>query len=114
LPDQVGGGAEDQIGPPDELVRRQHGAGLLVEPEELDDMPEVLSEDPFIATGQDRHRTRTNASQLCQAGGIFKNVDRLELDRTDREKLFEFQTTRSTRLPERFQRHGIGHWELLF
>ena len=72
-------------------------------------MAEVLREHPVVAARQDRHRAGANAPQFRQTGGIFKNVDRIELDPTDREKLFEFQTTRSTRLPERFQRTGIGH-----
>jgi hypothetical protein len=76
-------------------------------------MGQILREDPFIATRQNRHRTRADAAKFGQAGGIFKNVDRFELNPTDREKLFEFQTTRSTRLPESFQRLGVGHHHLL-
>jgi hypothetical protein len=76
-------------------------------------MAKILREDPLVPTRQDWHRARPKASQFGQSGGTFKNVDRLELDPTDREKLFEFQTTRSTRLPERLQHRGIGHANLL-
>ena len=75
-------------------------------------MAEILREDPFVATRQDGNRARANAPKFGEAGGIFKDVDRIELNPTDREKLFEFQTTRSTRLPERFQSNGIGHGAL--
>lgn len=64
-------------------------------------MPEVLREDPLVATRQHRDRPCTDTPQFRQTGSIFKHVDRIELNPTDREKLFEFQTTRSTRLPER-------------
>jgi hypothetical protein len=76
-------------------------------------MPKVLREDPLIAARQYRHRACANPAKFSQPGGIFKNVDRLELNPTDREKLFEFQTTRSTRLPERFQLHDVDHDGLL-
>jgi hypothetical protein len=76
-------------------------------------MTEILGEDPRVPARQDGHRTRTDAAKLREARGIFKNVDRLELNPTDREKLFEFQATRSARLPERFQLKGICHDPLL-
>ena len=48
-------------------------------------------------------------TQLCQAVGVFKHIDGLELDRTDREKLFEFQAAGSSRLPQYLQRDIAGH-----
>ncbi len=36
---------------------------------------------------QHRHRAGADASQFRQTGGIFKHVDRIELNPTDREKL---------------------------
>jgi hypothetical protein len=109
LPDQPARGGQDHVGARDQLVGRQDGAGLLVQAEEFDDVPDVLREDPLVTTRQDRDRACAQAAQFIAAGGIFKNVDRLEPDPTDREKLFEFQTTRSTRLPERIQGLGFGH-----
>ena len=63
-------------------------------------MTEILGEDPVVASRQDGDGTRTQPSQLGQTGGAFKNVDRLELDPTDREKLFQSQAAGSARLPE--------------
>ena len=43
----------------------------------------------------------TGGSTSHAPGGVFQNIDRFELDPTDREKLLESQTAGSTRLPER-------------
>jgi hypothetical protein len=70
---------------------------------------QVLGENPVVAAREDGYRAGAQASQFRQTGGVFKNVDRIELDPTDREKLFEFQATRSTRLPESLQARDVGH-----
>ena len=75
-------------------------------------MGDVLRENPIVATRQHGDGTSAEPLQLREAVGISQDIDRLELDRTDREKLFEFQTTRSTRLPERFQLYDVSHGTL--
>jgi hypothetical protein len=85
------------------LGRRQDRAGGLVEAEKLDDVADVLREDVVVAPGQDRDGACAQATQLGEAGGVFQDVYRFELDLTDRQKLFEFQTARSSRLPEYLQ-----------
>jgi hypothetical protein len=47
--------------------------------------------------------------QFGPAGRVSEDIDRLELDPTDREKLFQSQAAGSARLPERLQRRGFGH-----
>ena len=96
----------------DQLVGRQHGAGRLVQAEEPDDVTDVLREHVVVATRKHGHRPRAKAAELGETGGVFKHVDRFEPDRTDREKLLEFQATRSTRLPEHLQRDEIVHGTL--
>jgi hypothetical protein len=91
------------------LRRRQDRPGLFVELQKRDDLGNVLRENKLVTARQDRDRARAKALQLRPAGGVFKDVDRFELDPTDREKLFESQTAGSTRLPERLQRCGFGH-----
>ncbi len=63
-------------------------------------MADVLRENPIRSTREYRNRPRTKVAKRIQAFGIGQNVDGFELDRTDREKLLEFQTARSARLPE--------------
>src|SRR5204863_7394326 len=87
--------------------------GLLVELQEGNDLRDVLREHEFVAARQNRDRTGADARQFCPPGRVFKNIDRLELDPTDREKLLESQTAGSARLPERLQWCGLGHRSLL-
>jgi hypothetical protein len=84
----------------DELRRREHRSGLLVELQEGDDLGDVLREDEIVAARQDGDRARAKALQLSTAGCVSEDINRFELDPTDREKLFESQAARSTRLPE--------------
>jgi hypothetical protein len=74
---------------------------------------DILREDELVAARQDRDRTGADPRQLGSPGRVFKNIDRLELDPTDREKLLESQAAGSARLPERLQRRGLGHRALL-
>ncbi|HET6305656.1 MAG TPA: hypothetical protein VFG12_00620 [Rhodopila sp.] len=66
-------------------------------------MAEVLREDPVVAAGQDGDGTGAEALQFGEAGLVGQDVDGFELDRTDREKLFEFQAACSAGLPEDVQ-----------
>jgi hypothetical protein len=84
------------------LRRVEHRPRLLVQLQKGDDLGNVLSEDELVTARQDRDRTRAKALQLGPAGGVFKDIDRFELDPTDREKLFQSQAAGSARLPERF------------
>jgi hypothetical protein len=70
---------------------------------------DVLGEDELIAARQDRDRARAEALEFGPPGRISENVDRFELDPTDREKLLESQAAGSPRLPERLQRRHFGH-----
>ena len=54
-------------------------------------MGDVLRVHEVIAARQHGYRPRAQAPEVVQAGGVFKHVDGLEPDRTDREKLFEFR-----------------------
>src|SRR5439155_13729863 len=99
--------------PLDQLRRRQNRSGILVELQEGNDLRDVLREHEFVAARQNRDRTGADARQFCPPGRVFKNIDRLELDPTDREKLLESQTAGSARLPERLQWCGLGHRSLL-
>jgi hypothetical protein len=105
--------ADEPVEPSGELRRRQDRPGLLVELQKGDDLRDVLREDELVAPRQDRDRARADPRQLSPSGWVFENVDRLELDPTDREKLLESQTAGSTRLPERLQRRACGHLLLL-
>ncbi|HVY15319.1 MAG TPA: hypothetical protein VHB27_08830 [Rhodopila sp.] len=67
-------------------------------------MADVLREHPIIAARQHRNGTSPQALQFGDAVGIGQDIDGIELDRTDREKLFEFQAACSARLPEHLQR----------
>jgi hypothetical protein len=62
---------------------------------------DVLREDELIAARQDGDRARTEALEFGPTGWISEDVDRFELDPTDREKLLESQAAGSPRLPER-------------
>ena len=95
--------------PLDKLRRRQHRAGLLVELKKLDDLRDILREDELVAARQYRDRACAEARQLGPPFRVFEDIDRLELDPTDREKLLESQAAGSTRLPERLQWRGLGH-----
>ena len=95
--------------PLDELRRRQHRPGLLVELKKLDDLRDILREDELVAARQDRDRTGAETRQFGPPFRVFEDIDRLELDPTDREKLLESQAAGSTRLPERLQRRGLRH-----
>ncbi len=72
-------------------------------------MPDILREHPVIAARQHGDRTSAEAAQLGHPIGVLQNIDGIELDRTDREKLFEFQAARSARLPENLQRDIRTH-----
>src|SRR3981081_2535000 len=63
-------------------------------------MADVLRKRPIIPARQYRDGAGTEATKLVEAVRIGQDIDGLELDRTDREKLFEFQTACSARLPE--------------
>jgi hypothetical protein len=91
------------------MRRRQHRTGLLVELQEFDDLRDILREDKPVAARQDRDRACTETRQLGPSLRVFQDVDRFELDPTDREKLLESQAAGSTRLPERLQWCGIRH-----
>ena len=68
-------------------------------------MADILREHILVAARKHRDRTSSQPPQLIEPGGVFQHIDGLELDRTDREKLFEFQAARSSRLPEHLQRN---------
>ncbi len=72
-------------------------------------MADVLREHVVVTARQHGDRARAQPSQLIKPGGVFQHVDGLELDPTDREKLFEFQAAGSSRLPEDLQWNGGGH-----
>jgi hypothetical protein len=91
------------------LRGRQHRPGLFVELQKGDDLRDILREDEIVAARQDRYRARAEALQLGAAGRIGEDVDRFELDPTDREKLFQSQAAGSARLPERLQGRGLRH-----
>ena len=97
---------QEPVEPRHQLGGRQDRAGLLVQAEELHHMGDVLGEHELVAAREHGNRARTQPPQLSQPGGVFQHVDGFELDRTDREKLFEFQATGSSRLPERLQCRG--------
>src|SRR5207253_1970928 len=102
-------GVDKAEGALDQLRRRQYRAGLLVELQEFDDLGDVLGKHEFVAARQYRQRAGAQTLQLGAAGRVLQHVDRFELDRTDREKLFESQAAGSTRLPERLQWRSLGH-----
>ena len=110
LRDHADGGVQEPVEPRDQLVRRQHRAGCLVKPEELDHVADVLREHVVVAARQHGDRAGSQPPQLIEPGGVFQHVDGLELDRTDREKLFEFQAAGSSRLPEHLQRDRVHGW----
>ena len=89
--------------PLDELIRRQDWSSRLIQTKEFRHVPDVLGEHVVIPTREHRNRACAQPPQLIQPGGIFQYIDGFELDRTDREKLFEFQAARSPRLPENLQ-----------
>jgi hypothetical protein len=96
------------------LPRRQHRAGLLTQFQKGDNLRDVLGEDKVVTARQNRNRTGAEALQLGPTGGISEDIDRFELDPTDREKLFESQAAGSARLPERLKRRrDLGHRPLL-
>ena len=95
-----------RVHPLDKLRRRQHRPGLLVELQKLDDLGDVLREHELVAARQDRDRARAQPPQFGAAFGVFEDIDRFELDPTDREKLLESQAAGSPRLPERLQCGG--------
>ncbi|HLY88739.1 MAG TPA: hypothetical protein VKQ27_07120, partial [Acetobacteraceae bacterium] len=70
-------------------------------------MADILREHVLVAARKHRDRPGSQPPQLIEPGGVFQHIDGLELDRTDREKLFEFQATRSSRLPEHLQRGRV-------
>ena len=75
-------------------------------------MPDILREHPVIAARQYGDGASAESAQFSHSIGVFQDIDGIELDRTDREKLFEFQAARSARLPENLKRdirlHGIS------
>ena len=77
-------------------------------------MPDVLGEDVVVPPREHRDRACTQPSQLIEAGAVFQYVDGFELDRTDREKLLEFQAAGSPRLPKNLKSDGVhlqfSHW----
>jgi hypothetical protein len=93
----------------DKLRRRENRPRLFVELQEFDDLGDVLGEDELVAARQNGNRACAQALQLGPAGRISEDIDRFELDPTDREKLFESQAAGSTRLPERLQRRRFRH-----
>ena len=113
LRDDAQCGVDEMLHPLDELRRRQYRPGLFVELQEGDDLRDVLRKDELVAARQHRNRTRAEALQLGPAGGVFEDIDRLELDPTDREKLLESQAAGSARLPERLQWCSLGHARFL-
>ena len=103
------GGSSSVANSFDQLRRGQHRPGRLVQPKEFYHLAEVLRERELVAARQHGDRTGTKPPQISQPGLVFQHIDGLELDRTDREKLFEFQAAGSSRLPEHLQRlrvHG--------
>jgi len=82
-------------------------ARFFVELQEGDDLRMFCAKtnlSPRDNTGMERAPRRCNSARRR----VFQYVDRLELDRTDREKLLESQAAGSARLPERSMR-GLGH-----
>jgi hypothetical protein len=92
-----------------ELRRAEDRPRPFVELQEGNDLRDVLREDELIAARQNGDRARAEALELGTTGGISEDVDRFELDPTDREKLLESQAAGSPRLPERLQRRHFGH-----
>ena len=80
--------------------------------ERQDTVPQVLAN--YGVTPDELARVEyrvTDPPQFSETVGVVQHVDGLELDRTDREKLFEFQAAGSSRLPEHLQRdrvHGLA------
>jgi len=92
-----------------ELRRAEDRPRLFVELQEGNDLRDVLREDELIAARQDRDRSRAKTLELGPTGRISEDIDRFELDPTDREKLFQSQAAGSPGLPERLQRRRFGH-----
>ena len=67
-----------------ELRRRKFGAGFFLQAEEGHDLARALSEDEILVTRQNRYGARSERLQLCEAGGVGKDIDGNEVDPTDR------------------------------
>ena len=72
-------------------------------------MADVLREHEVVAARQHGDRPGTQPPQLVEPGRVFQHIDGFELDRTDREKLLEFQAAGSSRLPEHLERDCRFH-----
>jgi hypothetical protein len=92
-----------------ELRRAEDRPRPFVELQEGNDLRDVLRKDELIAARQDGDRARAEALELGPTGRISEDIDRFELDPTDREKLLEPQAAGSPGLPERLQRRRFGH-----
>ena len=57
---------------------------LLIQAEELDDLLQALAEGELVAARQHRHRAQAKLLQLGEACRVFENVNRYEVDPTDR------------------------------
>jgi hypothetical protein len=72
------------VDPRRQLVGRKLRAGPLVQAEELDDLLGALGKGELGPARQHRYRARAKRLQLGQAGRIFQNIHRNEVDPTDR------------------------------
>ena len=92
-------GREHEIGTTGKGRRCELGGDRLAQAEELDDVSDDLSVDKATAPRDHRHGARAQGAQGSSTLGILEDVDRLELDPTDREVLLNPETARSMRLP---------------
>jgi hypothetical protein len=70
-------------------------------------MPDVLREHIVVPARKHWNRASVQPPQLIEPGRVLQDIDGFELDRTDREKLLEFQAAGSPRLPEYLQRDRV-------
>ncbi len=100
LGDEATGRLKDVVVARFELVRRERWRGIVWQVEEVNDILDDLGEDELIAARDDGHRACAKPLEFLQAGLVGEDVDRCELDPTDREVFFNPETARSMRLPE--------------
>lgn len=104
--------SQDRIHTIGDLRDRQLSSRLHRNAEECGDVLQGLAEDEAVAACDHRDGADAQAPQLLDPVRSLRDVDRFEPDRTDREKLLEFQTAGSSRLPEHLD--GFGHLLPLF
>ena len=94
---------------PDELGGRQRLVARALEPDELGDVLEVLSEDVVSPLCDHRHVADAQREQLLPPAGILQHVDHDVVYASPRKKLFRPETAASPGLGEEDELFGCAH-----